>query len=188
MKKARIVLLMAMMVDIWGCTATKMTYVRRGDIYEDAIQIAISDFSTISKLYKNDSVFSVGISGLINYENIIVVGVRKNNRKLLLTNDAIVGSTKKLPSRYIEKDGKLFFWWDDSCPLTEDALSVYRKYNLLQDDQGGIIKLPDSIIDDAQKAAHYYFCKEDVSKHKKVITNIGIGFYDPPSLKCIDKN
>lgn len=99
-----------------------------------------------------------------------------------MTKEAVLGSKGRLPSRYIEKNGKLFFWWDDDYSLTENTLAVFNKYNLLQGDKNGTIKVPDSIIDDAEKAAHYYFCKEDLSKYKRVITNKGVGYYDAPNL------
>lgn len=188
MEKRKFILLILITTIIEGCSTAKKAFVKSGDSLDDAIQTAILNFSTIRKLYKKDSVFSVGISELVNNKDLIVVGVRKNNRKLLLTKDAKVGSKGKLPSRYIEKDGKLFFWWDDNYPLTEDALAIFNKYNLLQDDKDGAIKIADFIIDDAQKAAHYYFCKNDIFSYKRVITNKGIGYYDPPSLKCADKN
>ncbi len=150
----------------------------------DPIKNAIIDFSNTGKLYKKDSVFSVEMLGLSNDKNVIAVRIGKNNRKLLLTKDAKVGSKGKLPSRYIEKDGKLFFWWDDDYILTAKALSIFNKYDLLQDDKDGAIKIPDSFVDDSQKAVHYYFCKEDLSTYKKIITNKGIGYYDAPHLNC----
>jgi hypothetical protein len=187
MRKINFISLLVLTIILGSCYSAK-TFVESGNSQDDAVRIAISDFSTIRKLYKKDSVFSVDIKGLINNKDLMVVNVGKNGGKLLLTKDANPGSIGKLPSRYIEKDGKLFFWWDNNYSLTEDAFAIFNKYNLLQDDNNGAIKIPDFIIDDAQKAAHYYFCKNDVSNYKKVITNKGIGYYTPPSLKCRDKN
>lgn len=167
-----------------GCASVKNTFVKSGNNQDDAIQTAISDFSKTRKLFKKDAVFSVEIVGLSNNDNLMIVRIGKNNRKLLITKDAKIGSTGKLPSRYFEKEGRLFFWWDDSYPLTEAAFAVYKKYNILQDDENGRITIPDFIIDDAQKGAHYYFCKNDVSSYKRVITNRGVGYYTPPDIKC----
>jgi hypothetical protein len=188
MRKGKSKLIILLAVFIYGCYVPKAAFVKSGNNQEDAIQMAILDFSTISKLYKRDSVFSVEIHGLVNNVDLLIVNVGKNNKKLLVTKDAIVGSTGKLPSRCFEKDGKLFFWWDDNYELTENTIALLNKFNLLQDDNNGTIKIPDFIIDDAQKAAHYYFCKEDISSYEKVITNKGIGYYDPPALKCGDKH
>lgn len=167
-----------------GCTSVKNTFAKSGNDQDDAIQIAILDFSKTPKLLKNDAVFSVELVGLSTNNNIMVVRIGKNNRKLLLTKDTKIGSKGKLPSRYVEKEGRLFFWWDDGYPLTEQALGIYKKYNLLQDDENGRVTIPDFIIDDAQKAAHYYFCKNEVSSFKRVITNKGVGYYTPPDIKC----
>lgn len=68
--------------------------------------------------------------------------------------------------------------------MTAEALSVYRKYNLLQSDKGGLITLPDFVTNDAQKAAHYYFCRSSRLLYKRVITAKGIGYYQPPALNC----
>lgn len=151
----------------------------------EPIEVAIQDFTKSSKLFKKDSVFSVELLGLINNKEVIVVRIGRNVTKLLLTKDATVGSLGKLPSRFIEKDGKLFFWWDDEYALTENTLTVLKKYHLLQDDQNGSIKVPDNIIfNDSQKAVHYYFCKGDYTNFKKVTTNKGIGYYEIPLLNC----
>jgi hypothetical protein len=185
--KMKFTLLIVIAIVATNCNSAKKAFVKSGDSQDDAIQISILDFSTVHKLYKKDSVFSVDIKGLVSNKDLMVVGIRKNNRKLLVTKDAKAGSTGKLPSRYFEKDGKLFFWWDDNYPLTEDALAIFNKFNLLQDDKNGAIKIPDFIIDDAQKAAHYYFCKNDIGSYKRIITNKGMGYYEPPSLVCSNK-
>jgi hypothetical protein len=150
----------------------------------DAIEIALADFPINKRLYKKDSVFSIQLVGLRNNENIIVVRISKNSSKLLFNKSATVGSRGKLPSRFVERDNKLFFWWDDNYQLTDTAIKVYSKYNLLQDDQNGAIHVADFEINERQKSAHYYFCKSDLSHFKKVITSRGIGYYKAPNLKC----
>jgi hypothetical protein len=178
--KIKCLFLLAVIVAL-GCTPFKHIVAQSEDRNE-IIQNVILDFSS-TKLYRNNTVFSVKTGDMD--ENILIVRIGKNNTKLLITSNAVVGSfSSSLPSRFIEKQGKLFFWWDDYYPLTEEALSIYKKYNLLQDDEGSVITVPDFIIDDAQKAAHYYFCRDDLSKYKKIITNKGIGYYDPPKLRC----
>lgn len=183
-------------------TSFKKELSQTGD-RNDAIQNAIMDFTNNRSLYKKDSVFFISFFDTLHkmvlekiddrnyrwikgeiYEEIVAVSIAASYNQFLLTADTKVGSKGKLPTRYIEKNGKLFFWWDNEYPLTEKTLAVFSKYNLLQDDEGGIIKFPDFIIDDAQKGADYYFCKNNLTKYKKVITNIGIGYYDIPNLKC----
>lgn len=183
MKKITLILLFPLFLALASCCLSKKGFeVSKNP--NDAIHIAIADFSNNSKLYKKDSIFSVELLGLTNHNDLIVVRIGKNNRKMLLTSEVSVGSKGKLASEYLEKDGKLFFWWDDDRPLTKEAIDVFDRYDLLQDDQGGTLKVPEFIIDDSQLGAHYYFCKFDFSKFKRVITNKGLGYYDPPHLRC----
>jgi hypothetical protein len=183
-----IFILMFMIFFSENCTSAKKVFVRTGNNQDDAIQIAILDFSRTPKLFKKDSVFFVYVARLKNYNEILIVSVGNNISKLLVTKEAQIGSKGKLPSRYIEKQGKLFYWWDANYPLTEEALSVFKKFNLLQDDINGRIQLPEIRYDEAEKNADYYFCKNDPSVFKKIVTNRGIGYYDPPLLKCSVKN
>ena len=108
----------------------------------------------------------------------------KFNDRYLFTTETTIGSKGKLPSRYIEKDNNLFYWWDDNYPLTEEMLAILWKYDLLFDDTKNLIKIPQFSTDDKQKGAHYYFCKNDLSKFKRVITSRGLGYYEPPKIKC----
>ena len=176
-------ILIAILLFFENCGSFKRELIRIGD-EENAIKNAILDFTNTSRLYKKSTVFSVSVFVLNNNEELLVVRIGKNNTKMLLTASTKAGSKGKIPSRYIEQEGKLFFWWDDNYPLTEKTLAVFREYNLLQDDENGRIIFPDSKIDDAQEAVHYYFCKNDLSRYKKVVTNKGVGYYVPPSLNC----
>jgi hypothetical protein len=184
MKTTRLILLLVLLM---GCQSSFKRLTFKKELISiggrnEYIENAILDFSNTSRLYRMDTVFSVK-TGDVNKE-ILVVRIGKNNMKLLITKNTKIGTKGELPSIYIEKNGKLFFWWDDDYPLTEKTLEIFHKYNLLQDDEGGIIKIPDFVNDDGKKAAHYYFCKNDLTKYKKIITNKGIGYYKPPKLNC----
>lgn len=184
------------------------------NIKDIAINSAILDFSNSCKEYKNDSIFSVSFEDSVFYlalnletaqrykdkfyENVVAVGVSahricveceeyglKFNDRFLYTAQTTVGSKgSSLPTRYIEKDGKLFYWFDDDYPLTEEMLAILWKYDLLFDDTKGLVGFPQFSINDSQKGVHYYFCKNDLSRYKRIITNIAIGYYKPPKLKC----
>jgi hypothetical protein len=195
-------LVVVIMILSEGCASLKSDLVQSGGINE-TIQNAILDFST-TRFYKNDSVFSITYLDTLyrmsldktdpnNYQwikggvekGIAAVGIRSSNNRLLLTADAKVGrKNSKLPTRVIDRDGKLFYWWDKDYPLTEKTLSLYRRYDLLQDDEGGLITVPDFATNDAQKAVHYYFCTKNLANYKKVVTRKGIGYYDLPNLNC----
>lgn len=147
------------------------------------IEIAISDFSQNRKLLKKDSRFEISKREAVNNKNIIIVDISTGD-KMLLTAETKAGSKGKMASRYIEKNGKLFYWWDDDYSLTDEALAIFSKYNLLQDDMGGELKLPDNSIDEEEKFVFYYFCKNDFRKYKKVVTNKGWFYNNAPEINC----
>lgn len=181
-----------------SCSSSKKAMVTTGeDLQEATINNAILDFSQSCKLYKNDSVFNVNFEdSVFNSASLVQVDEKTNRWERGALYPGVVSveisgngnyqyyyseETKtKLPSRYIIKDGKLFYWWDDNIPVTEEVIAVLRRYNLLQT----YSIIPDFSIDDSKKGADYYFCKNDLSKYKRVITNVGIGYYKPPKLKC----
>src|SRR5215204_3169498 len=111
---------------------------------KEAVQNAILDFSSTGKLYKKDSVFSVSFHDTVStmvldktgrwvngeiYEGITAVRIGASYYQFLSTADTKVGSKGKLPSRFMEKNRKLFYWWDDNYPLTEETIAVFKKYN-----------------------------------------------------------
>ena len=168
-----------------------------------AISIAIHDFSTNCYLFEKDSVFHVAFEDSV-FDKPTLVRVKDDNNIIRHTHEwvrgdflesevcvVIEGGTNYqfsiaeefrggLPTRYTIRDNKLFFWKDDSYPLTEETIRVLWRYGLLIMDDS----IPDFYDDDSQKGAHYYFCKNDLSKHIRRITNTGFGYYKPPRLKC----
>lgn len=196
-------LLLSLLLLLGSCGAFKKELIQSGG-QKEAMQNAILDFSNTSSLYKKDTAFSVWVHNPLYkmileetkdgngrwvegkpYENVIAVSISADYNKMLLTDSTVVGKKGvKMPTRFIEKNGKLFYWWDKDYPLTQEALDVFGKYNLLQDDEDGTILFPDFTINDAQKGIDYYFCKNNLTSYKKVKTNKGIGFYDAPILNC----
>ena len=87
-----------------------------------------------------------------------------------------------LPTRFLEKEGKLFIWKDLDHEFDSDIMDILIKYDKI-DSVANMGKFED-VIDDAKKGMHYYFCKEDFSRFKSVKTNIALGYYEPPKLKC----
>lgn len=180
----------------------KSTTLLGPNLHEQAIDMAIRDFSTKCKLFKKDSVFSVNLEDSVFYKVSLVQDnqgtyndgrTHQWEREDLLDGIMSVGiassyyqyyyseeTKRKLPTRYVIKDGKLFYWWDENSAVTEEIIAVLWRYNVLQND----CIIPEFSSNDSQKGAHYYFCKNDLSKYKRVLTNIGLGFYKPPQLKC----
>jgi len=123
----------------------------------DAISNAILDFSNTSKLYVKDSIYSVshedilqlvenpkedGSYKMINaiaYQGITTVTITQNALKINQSGtDYKPGLTKSIPTRYIEKDDRLFYWWDFEHPLTQEAVDIYKKYGLIAKATDGI--------------------------------------------------
>jgi hypothetical protein len=202
MKAQKIIYLSALAV-IFSCSSLKKSITTTNEnLQETAIHNAILDFSTNCSLFKKDSVFTVNFSDSVFskgifvqvdertykdgrthewkrgslYNGIVAVGIITSDYQYYYSEE----TKAKLPSRYIIKNGKLFYWWDDNYSVTEEIITVLWKYNLLQTD----LIIPEFSIDDSQKGADYYFCKSDLSKYKRVITNIGLGYYEPPKLNC----
>lgn len=187
-----------------SCSSLKKSMITTGENLRDAaIYNAILDFSIRCNLFKQDSVFHVDFRDSV-FNKSILVEVDKSTYKDGTThiwqrgslcdgivNVGIIGSSDyqyyyseetraNLPSRYIIKDGKLFYWWDSNYPVTEDMINILWKYNLLQE----CCIIPEFSINELEKGADYYFCKYNLSKYKRVITNIANGHYKPPKLKC----
>jgi hypothetical protein len=182
MKKYYLLLVSMPFFILWNaCSPFKDNLIQSGD-KNDAIKNAILDFSNTSRLYKKSTVFYVQVINL--NKDKLGISISKSGVKILLTAKTKVGSKGYAPSQYIEKKGKLFFWRDDNYPLSEDALNIFTKYKITQSDEGGLIVFPDHEIDDSQKGVHYYFCRNNLLNYKKVTTNIGMGYYDPPRLNC----
>jgi hypothetical protein len=203
MKAQKVIYLSALLL-MFGCSSLKKSMITTSEnLQETAIQNAILDFSTDCNLFKKASVFRVSFSDSV-FNVAILERVDEKSYKDGTTHEWKRGSlydgivsveisvnvdyqyyyseeTKaKLPSRYIIKNDKLFYWWDDNYPVTEEMIAVLWRYNLLQTD----LIIPEFTIDDSLKGADYYFCKSDLSEYKRVITNIGLGYYKPPKLKC----
>ncbi len=171
-------LLTAFILSFIGCAPFKKALVKSGKANE-AIQNAILDFvSTHGKTYKRNAVFSVSFRDTLyktidikldngNYvgvhhnidEDMVAVTILPSQYKFLLTSDIKIGCKTWLPSRFLEKDGKLFYWFEDSYPLTTEALAVFKKYNIVEDDKGGTIKYIDNGSDERTKAVDYFFAE-----------------------------
>ena len=194
-------LLLIILICLEACVSLKSEIKHAGG-QDEAIHNAILDISNTNKFYKKYSAFSVWFYDTLYkpvlekrddrnyawidgepYDGLIAVRISgESGYQFVLTLKAKVGSIGILPSRFIEKNGKLFYWWDDNYPFTDTGLALLKKYHLLKDDSTSS-SLSIS-IDESKKGAHYYFCRNNLSMYKKKITNIAIGYYKPPVLYC----
>lgn len=199
MNRDILILLLTTFFLIESCGSFKKELFQTGGI-EEAIKNAVLDFSNTSSIYRKEKVFSITFQEPLYrmilektnnengkwiegkpYKGIIGISISSNESKIFLPADIKIGSKGKLPSRYIEKEGRLFYWWDDNYPLNKETLAILYKYNILESDE---ISALDFRINDAQKGVHYFICKTDLSIYKKVTTAQAIGYYDMPNIKC----
>lgn len=167
---------------IIGCSAWKEKLNTTGS-QDDAVLNVVTDFLNSSGLSKKDSVFSVQVRNIS--DDILGVSIIGSYKKWVPNPDTKVGSKMPyFPSRYVEKEGKLFYWSDSTHVLTDDLVKTFSKYNLIDSLNIGVTGMPDGIIDDSKKGVDYYICKGNFTKYKKVTTNKGIGYYDAPKLNC----
>ena len=173
------------------------------DNLEQARQNAVRDFSK-TKLFTIDSVFSVSLRDTIyrlslkklgehhyewvrakTYANMIALTISGCTPQFPFDTTMRVDKQTKIPSRVIEKSGRIFYRWDDSYPLTDSTLKLLDKHQLILRRRGehrNKFRYPD--FDELKKGAHYYFCRSNPSIYKEIVTNSGIGYYDPPKLAC----
>ena len=91
-----------------------------------------------------------------------------------------------LPNKYIEYEGKVFFWKDESAKRDENFINYINKKQLLDSTylkfQMGLINEEEikdivSNIDESIEGVSYLFCKQSNTKiNKKIISN---KYFDP---------
>jgi len=150
-------------------------------LFDEAIEIAINDFSK-TKAFKKDRVFNISYKEIS--ENLIFISILETEENKYLYSITKPIEENILPSRYIEKDNKLFVWWDDNKKVDQEMFDILKKYNMLKDDEGGWITFLDYAMDDKKKATNYYFCRKNLKEFKRIVTNIRSANF--PKLECND--
>lgn len=182
MKKFIYIAIALMLSICFGCTVTKPLPQKTMNL-DDMVEMAVADFLT-TQLSKKGKIFSLYFGE--GQDEIVSFSIYDTDFKVYLTEKDTIGS-RRWPTKHLERDGKLFYWDDPDYHLTQDFIDVLKRYDHIQfvkyeDLMGGLYN--DLHIDEKAKGAHYYFCKKNPRKFKRVITNIGIGGYDPPKLRC----
>ena len=198
MRKIIISLLWLLLTD---CYSQEKYIPQSTNFAEFAIYEAITDFADNCRLFKQDSIFYITTLDTLKhytlqrnqgtlewicdsiYANLFVINIIPSINKLFYLPDAVVGSKGKLPSRYVIVKSKLFYWDDDDYPLTEETLSVLKKYDALTDMIHDRV-LPETVLDESKKSIHYYFCRNNLLKYKRAASSKSAGYYRPPKLKC----
>ena len=144
----------------------------------DFIENAINDFSK-TKLFKKGTVFNLKIES--NIEEYILITIIESKNKFLYSELKKI-EDQTIPSKYFELNNKLFLWWDNNFKPDEKNISVLKKYEMLYFSEDKFELLNEYSIDENIKGIDYFFCKNEPSKYKKVITTKT--FYKAPKINC----
>jgi hypothetical protein len=171
------------------------------NIKKIVINNALMDFSKRCYIYKTDSVFHISYGDTVYlptldkekgwipgmpYNGIVgvnIIGVRNNKFNFKKNDTTTLLSSQQIPSCYVEKDRKLFYWYDKEYPLTDEAIAVFKKYDMIRyvNEDWELLEL---ITNDYGQSVTYYFCRNDLSKYQRIISD----FFRPPKLKCQCEN
>ena len=197
-------LIMSISMILTGCSSTRISTSHKADNLQDSvINLAIRDFSTNCHLFKIDSVFHVSYRDSVFRKGTVTQINQKDNEDRLthrfVRGDVIDGvvcvsiigngdykfyyseeTMSSLPNRYAVINGALFYWWDNRTVSADEIVQILKKYNLFQT----YSIIPVYTSDEKARSADYYFCGNDLSKYKKVLSNKGIGNYNPPIPHC----
>jgi uncharacterized protein YcfL len=166
-----------------GCSAWKEMLVAEGN-HNVAVQNAIYDFiHTEGRLTKQARVYDVIIDTISN--EILGISISGYEDKLVIHPKNKIGTNHPyFPTRYVEIDNKLFYWYDSESNITSELIDALSRYSKIDSSfVKGTYEL-NVVFDDSKKGVDYYFCKNNLLKYKKVRGTIAMGWYEPPRLKC----
>jgi len=148
------------------------------------IRMAINDFAKLDKLSSEDSVFSVDIFSI--NDDIIGVSIIGAINKLVPTPENGLGSSQpNFPTQFCVVNSKLFYWYDSTEKVNLDLIKVLSAFHQIDSvNVNGIESIPEVLIDDSKEGVDYFFCRKNIAKYKKIVTNRGKGYYKPPKIKC----
>ncbi len=153
-------------ISLISCNSYKSQLSEKGN-YEDAIFNGIIDFSN-TQLFLEGKVFFVNID--LKVEDYYAFSIMENSDKLLFSRDKAF-SENQLPNKFMVYKNKLFYWWDDNYGSDRNILEKLILNNKIQyEEESPFI---DFETDDKKKGVKYYFCKNNLIKYKRVITEKG---------------
>ncbi len=181
--KYNISIILLIILSLTSCSSWKDNLVASGD-ETSAISNAIIDFLNSSRKRDKDSIYAVGVENVS--DDIIAITIFGTNNKITPLPETKIGNTTNtVPTQFLEKNGKLFYWYDDKKILKKDIIDIFSKYKIIDSmNVIGIVGIPEYTRDELKKGVDYYFCKKNLKKYKKVKTNRGFGYYQRPSLNC----
>jgi hypothetical protein len=164
-----------------SCNATRKSIQAYSGEKKQAARIAIADFLNTSQLSYPDNVFMLTFMDI--KEGILGVDIYGVTTKEWAVKDGDAITTNGFPTNYIEQNDKLFYWEDSTKSVSQEMITMLKKYNWI-DTAIRNVYIPMKTIDETKKGEDYYFCKCNLNEYKKVSTSISMGHYEPPKLKC----
>lgn len=179
MKMKKIILILLIFITT-SCSTWKANLSKIGDS-DNAIENAILDFLNTSKYSEGFNTFHII---KISNNNTIGISIIGDDNKWLLEESKIGEKNNYFPSKFREIDGKLFYWNDSDIVVNSSIIDVMNKYGILEIQKKRLNEIPEGLGNSSKKAVHYYFCKINLLKYKKVNSTISIGYYKPPRIIC----
>ena len=133
---------------------------------EQFIDLVINDFIK-TREFKRGKVFSLIPSERDNVFSVLII--ESSDMKYLYSANK-KASEQKLPNRNFIYNDKMIYWSEKNNVVDDEDVRLFKEYNLLQDDEGGFILVPENTIDESKKGVTYKFCKDNPHKNKKVIS------------------
>jgi hypothetical protein len=178
----RVSILIFLLIIIQSCGTWRHDLIAHGD-YNEAVKNAILDFSKTSSLVNDDNAFFIFVEDI--NDEIVGISISGSTSKFLVTADGKSDVNNMFPTRYLEKNSKLFYWDDSKVPLSLEILSKLDEYG--QIDSLESIAFATLIIDDGKEGINYYFCKNNLLKYKKMKSTKSLSIYNLPLLNCIEE-
>ncbi|WP_296312612.1 hypothetical protein [Winogradskyella sp. UBA3174] len=179
-----------------SCSSQKQD-IKSSNGSDSAIESTITDFFETSDLYKDNKVFGLTKQDVLHYvkgdvnkddyrlinnlphQSLINISIRVNSLSLSEDITSKIGTiSTTLPSRYIIKDKKLFYWWDSGYAFTQETYDTFKDFGII----GG-----NTNAEQSQKGINYYFCSSDLTKFIKLKLNEDISNLETSPIFCKKK-
>jgi len=185
MKMYRLLFLFAISLLLGSCATSKWKefLVSSGDI-NNIINNTIIDFINTSKLVKKDSIFDLLITD--SNDGLLIIGIAKPSDIVRPSYKNKIGTYDNVfPTRYLIKEGKLFYWNDSTQVITQEILDVLKWYDHIDFSWTELdYEMIYGVHDDGVEGVVYYVCKNDYRNYKKTGASTIKKHYKTPKLHC----
>lgn len=175
------ILVIAIIILANSCAPWKDNLKEKGS-QEVAINNAIVDFLNTHNSVEEFNTFHII---KVHNESTLGISILGDTNKWRLGKLKVGDTNEYFPTKFKEIRGNLFYWNDANDVLNQDMIDIMRKYDILNTLEYPNYGIPAENSHSYSKGAiHYFFCKTNYLKYKKVKTTVSIGYYKPPNLNC----